>query len=181
VRAGGGVAEHLDLAFLAQDVADGVVDEEDQPVRPLRRVGGHVAQDDPDLVAAGVAADQVEHGLGAVHAGDLHPALEQGQRDPAVADRELERGPSRRQLGEEVGSVVLVATDELVVLLGDVGSEVVERVVGAVHRVRHAASQPSRRVPGNLRTGGRSGVLGGQCPDVGTGRGRPTCAVPRPR
>ena len=94
-RCAAAFAKHATCAVLRRDVVDRVeddVDERERPVDPRRR---QVADRDRDLVAASSAAARPCPARGRCRA-TRTPRAASGTRDPAGADRELERAAARR-------------------------------------------------------------------------------------
>src|SRR5262249_19335153 len=90
VQVAGGVLEAADLVVLGEQVADGVVDEVDQPVAPPGGGPGHVAGCHLDGVAAGLFAHPVYHVRGQLDAVHAHARSGERQGDAAGTHRELQ-------------------------------------------------------------------------------------------
>jgi hypothetical protein len=96
----GRVLEARELTVLRDQVEDRVEDQVDERELAVDARRRHVSDHGLDPVGSGLLAQASQHGLRVVDADDAHPALGERQRDPARADRELQRGAVAGELRE---------------------------------------------------------------------------------
>ena len=96
----GNVSEAPHLSVLVGEREEGVEADEDQGVAALDIDVGEVAHRHRNPVTAGLLAELQNHRLGHVDPVHLEPALDQRQREPPGADRQLQHGPAGGELGE---------------------------------------------------------------------------------
>lgn len=99
----GDVAEAVDLPLLVGQVEEGVEDQVRGVEGAVHRHVGHVADGHRDVGTAGLRAQLLHHGRGAVDALDGDAAGGEGERHAAGADGEFEgAGAGRDEADEEV-------------------------------------------------------------------------------
>jgi hypothetical protein len=101
---------HPDLVVLGEQIADGVVDEVDQPVGASGRDAGHVAHGHLEVVAVRLLAHPVNHVLRQLDAVHAHARLHERQGDTTGTHGELQRVSLTGELGEERDGLLLVAS-----------------------------------------------------------------------
>ena len=105
----GDVLEAADLIVLGQQVEERVEHDIDQAVGARHSDIGEVADRDVDLIASRLRPKLRDHRLREVDAVDADAGRRERQRDPAGADRELERGAPSASVGKERDGRLLVA------------------------------------------------------------------------
>ena len=117
----GHVLEAADLVVLRQQVEERVEHDVDQPVRAGDADVGEVAHGHVDRVAARLRPQPRDHRRREVDAVDPDTRRRERQRDPAGADRQLERRATVGQVGQERDRRLLVAAARQVVVDRGVG------------------------------------------------------------
>ena len=130
----GDVLEAANLLVLRKQVEERVEHDVHERIRAGDADLREVAHRHIDGVAPGLGPELLDHRRGEVDAVDANARSRERQRDPAGADRELERGATFRELGQDHDRrVLVVALHERVVDRGVGFVEAHDRLV-ALHR-----------------------------------------------